>query len=252
MPALRRPLSRPLIRRLNREHGPLHRQATAQLRAAIVQGRLGIGAELPKEAELAEAFGVSLITVRHALRELEAEGLIRKRPAKAAIVVSATPRLPAPRPLNSLEDVVAATEGARLAISGYGLRRSTEAAGVFGLDPSQPLHCLRGRLLVEGTPLSEITIFFPPAIGERLTRADFDDVVVFRSVERRLGIRLSGARITVTAESADAALARALETEEGAPVLVSRMLWHGEDGLPVELTIARHRADRYSLSYEFP
>jgi GntR family transcriptional regulator len=123
---------------------------------------------------------------------------------------------------------------------------------VFGLDPAEPLHCLRGRLLVEGAPLSEITIFFPPAIGARLTRADFDDVVVFRSVERRLGIRLSGARITVTAERADAALARSLETEEGAPLLVSRMLWRAEDGAPVELTIARHRADRYSLSYEFP
>lgn len=248
MPAARRTLTR----KLNREDGPLHRQVTAQLRGAITEGRTAVGAELPKEAELAAGFGVSLITIRHALRELEAEGLIRKRPAKAAIVVSATPRLPAPRPLNSLEDVVAATEGARLAIATYGLRRSDEAADAFGLDPAIPLHCLRGRLLVDGTALSEITIFFPPAIGARLSRADFDDVVVFRSVERRLGIRLSGARITVTAERADAALARSLETEEGAPILVSRMLWRGKDGTPVELTIARHRADRYSLSYEFP
>ena len=243
---------RALTHGLNRDDGPLHRQVTTQLRGAILDGRVAVGAELPKEAELAAGFGVSLITIRHALRELEAEGLIRKRPAKAAIVISATPHQPAPRPLNSLEDVVAATEGARLAISGYAMRRSAEASQVFGLDPTLPLHCLRGRLLVEGTVLSEITIFFPPAIGARLTRADFDDVVVFRSVERRLGIRLSGARITVTAESADAALARTLETEEGAPVLVSRMLWRAEDGAPVELTIARHRADRYSLSYEFP
>jgi GntR family transcriptional regulator len=243
---------RPLTRRLSREHGPLHRQATAQLRGAIIQGRLALGAELPKEAELAAGFGVSLITVRHALRELEAEGLIRKRPAKAAIVISATPHLPAPRPLNSLEDVVNATQGARLAIASYRPRRSPEAAEAFGLDPALPLPCLRGRLVAGRTPLSEITIYFPPAIGERLSRADFDDVVVFRSVERRLGIRLTGARITVTAERADAALARALEAEEGDPMLVSRMLWRGEDGAPVELTIARHRADRYSLSYEFP
>ena len=117
-----------------------------------------------------------------------------------------------------------------------------EAAEAFGLDPALPLHCLRGRLLVDGTTLSKITIFFPPAIGERLSRADFDDVVVFRSVERRLGIRLSGARITVTAERADAALARSLDAEEGDAVLVSRMLWRGEDDTPVELTIARHRA----------
>jgi GntR family transcriptional regulator len=73
---------------------------------------------------------------------------------------------------------------------------------------------------------------------------------VFRSVERRLGIKLSGARIMVSAELADAALARSLKTQPGTPILVNRMLWRAADGSPVELTVARHRADRYSLSYD--
>ena len=39
--------------------------------------------ELPKEAEIAERFGVSLITVRQALRDLAADGLIRSaRPSR--------------------------------------------------------------------------------------------------------------------------------------------------------------------------
>ncbi len=239
-------------RRLSRAGGPLYRQAAAQLRAAIGAGRIGVGADLPTEAALAAGFGVSLITIRHALRELEQEGMIRKRAAKAAVVVASAPSQPAARPLNSIEDVVAATSGAELRIGSFGPRRSAEAAAIFGLDAGTELHCLRGRLLSDGAPLSEITIYFPPEIGARLSRTDFDDVVVFRSVERRLGIRLHGARITVTAELADAALARSLEIEEGGPVLVSRMLWRDAAGAPVELTIARHRADRYSLSYDFP
>jgi GntR family transcriptional regulator len=243
--------SKRLTRRLQRADGPLYRQAARTLRAAITGGELPVGAELPTEAELAAGFGVSLITVRHALRELETEGLIRKRAAKAAIVVERAERAPAARPLNSLEDVIAATRNAKLLIAGYGKRASAEAAAVFGLDPGTALHCLRGRLLVDGLPLSEITIFFPPRIGARLSRADFDDVVVFRSVERRLGIRLTGARITVGAELAGGRLARALNYEEGGPVLVSRLLYRAEDGAPVELTIARHRADRYSLTYDF-
>ena len=239
-------------KRIARGASPLYRQAAVQLRAAIAAERLALGAELPTEAALARGFNVSLITVRHALRELEQEGLIRKRAAKAALVVASAPRPPAVRPLNSIEDVVAATTDADLRVASYGPRRFAEAAAAFGLDPAATLYCLRGRLLVAGKPLSEITIYFPPGIGARLTRADFDDVVVFRSVERRLGIRLEGARITVTAELADAALARTLDIEPGDPVLVSRMLWRGTDGAPVQLTIARHRADRYSLSYDFP
>ena len=220
------------------------------MRSAIGEGQLALGADLPTEADLARGFAVSLITVRHALRELAAEGLIRKRAAKAAMVIARLPLATVARPLNSLGDVVAGTAGAALRIIDYGKRQSDEAAAAFGLAAGVALYCLRGRMFRDGGPISEVTIFFPPDIGARLNRADFDDVVVFRSVERQLGIKLSGARITVSAELADAALARSLKTQPGTPILVNRMLWHAAEGRPVELTIARHRADRYSLSYE--
>lgn len=235
---------------LQRGGGPLYRQAAAQLRRAIAEGRLRVGSELPAEAELAAGFGVSLITLRHALRELAADGLIRKRAAKTAVVAAALPTLPA-RPLNSLEDIVAGTAHARLEIASYGRELSAEAAAAFGLPAADPLHCLRGRLLDDGAPFSAIAIYFPPGIGDRLVRADFDDVVVFRSVERRLGLRVAGARVTVAAEAADAGLAALLDYQEGAPVLVNRFLYLSESGAPLELTIARHRADRYRLAYEF-
>jgi DNA-binding FadR family transcriptional regulator len=50
-----------------------------QIRAAIVGGRLQEGERLPPERELAEQFGVSRVTVRDALRALEAMGLIEVR-----------------------------------------------------------------------------------------------------------------------------------------------------------------------------
>jgi DNA-binding FadR family transcriptional regulator len=47
-----------------------------QIRTAIVTGRLKAGDRLAPERELAEQFGVSRVTVRDALRSLEAMGLI--------------------------------------------------------------------------------------------------------------------------------------------------------------------------------
>src|SRR3954452_9704998 len=50
-----------------------------QIRTAIVTGRLTEGERLSPERELAEQFGVSRVTVRDALRSLEAMGLIEVR-----------------------------------------------------------------------------------------------------------------------------------------------------------------------------
>src|SRR5438874_10463263 len=50
-----------------------------QIRQAIVSGKLTEGERLAPERELAEQFGVSRVTVRDALRALEAIGLIEVR-----------------------------------------------------------------------------------------------------------------------------------------------------------------------------
>jgi GntR family transcriptional regulator, transcriptional repressor for pyruvate dehydrogenase complex len=52
---------------------------TEQIRRAILEHKLQPGDRLPNERELAERFGVSRVTVRDALRTLEAAGLLEIR-----------------------------------------------------------------------------------------------------------------------------------------------------------------------------
>src|SRR3954447_4391690 len=52
------------------------RQIAAHLREAIRRGELGPGDKLPSETELINHYGVARMTVRQALSELRAEGLV--------------------------------------------------------------------------------------------------------------------------------------------------------------------------------
>ena len=82
------------LQRLIEQSRPRFRTATAlvsdTLRMAIMDGSLGAGEALRQDS-LAEAFGVSRMPVREALRRLEAEGLIEFIPHRGAVVAKAEP-----------------------------------------------------------------------------------------------------------------------------------------------------------------
>src|SRR3954452_24391115 len=60
-------------------------QVTAEIRRAIISGRLDPGQEFSLR-EIAGQLGVSFIPVREALRSLENEGLVHTRPGRSAVV----------------------------------------------------------------------------------------------------------------------------------------------------------------------
>ena len=61
---------------------PAYSRVAEHLRRNIRMGNLVHGASLPPEPELAKDFGISRVTLRHALRLLEQQGLIHKRRGK--------------------------------------------------------------------------------------------------------------------------------------------------------------------------
>jgi GntR family transcriptional regulator len=239
-------------RALLRTNGPLYRQLADLLREPIASGTFPVGAELPKEAILAERFGVSLITVRQALRDLEADGLIRKRSAKPAVVAAKRPAVNLSWKFKNFADMAAYTKDAKLKIKSYRRETSPVLQRVFGLARDESGFCLRGVLQVGDQKKAHVTSYFPPGVGERLSRKDFDDVLIFQSVQKHLGVRLAVAHVTVKAEIADAAIAADLGRPEGSAILAIEMLYQSADQQNIEFTIARHPADIFSITYDAP
>jgi GntR family transcriptional regulator len=66
---------------------PLHSQLSRQIRAMVLAGDLGVGAELPSIRALASRVRVSVITVQRAYESLEQEGLIYARRSQGFVVL---------------------------------------------------------------------------------------------------------------------------------------------------------------------
>ena len=239
-------------RALVRANGPLYAQVADILRDAIAGGGFPVGSDLPKEAVIAERFGVSLITVRQALRDLAADGLIQKRSAKPAVVASLTPTVNLSWNFKNFADVAAFTRDAHLKVRSYRRESSPLLGRHFGLDKGAAGYCLRSVLSVGDQKKAQITTYFPPDVGSRFRKSDFTEVLIFQSVQRRLGVRLAVAHVTVRAELADAKLAADLDIREGAPVLAVEMLYQTFDQRNIELSTARHPAELFSITYDLP
>lgn len=80
-----------------------HARLAAHLRDAIGSGEYEVGGRLPAEHELCAAHGLSRGTVRVALRSLEDQGLISRRPGAGTTVLSR-------RPLDAYAPVVASRD----------------------------------------------------------------------------------------------------------------------------------------------
>lgn len=228
---------------------PLYRSLMETLRRTIVQGQWGVGQALPSEGEIGARFGVSRITVRHALQLLQFEGYVRTQRARPAVVVAREPTPAGDTRADYLSELIQGTADAQIQMFSWRPEVAPAAAGILGVAPDRPVPCLRGLLRRDGQRLARSTFYFLPAIGERLRLEDFDDAVVFRVVQSRLGVRIADVRMTVWADSADAEDVAQLGCELGSAVLCSRIVYRDERGHPFEVTMARAPAALRSYSF---
>lgn len=158
------------------------RGATARageaIRRRLVEGEYAVGDKLPSEPALAKELGVSRVTVRAALAQLENEGLVDRRHGSGTFVNSVLP-LSASLHLNIGADSLIKSKGRSPGVSQMSWRQ-TQAdeviAAKLGLDVgSTVIHLYRVRT-ADGVPVTIEHDYFadslitehPPNIGHSL------------------------------------------------------------------------------------
>ena len=226
---------------------PLYARLRDELRASILDGRLQPHARLPSENEMTAAYGVSRITVRQALGDLQKEGLIVRLQGKGAFVSQpqATQQL---HRLEGLAEALApqgqAVHSKRLSMKR--LRATPAIAGQLELAPLTELYQLMTLRYLDRQPLSVNVSHFVPGIGERIARIDLSGRDLIEVLERDLGQPVARADVEIRAQAMPAREAKLLRVDAGEPALKVHRLLRAEDGKPLQVETAIYRADVFS------
>jgi GntR family transcriptional regulator len=229
---------------------PLYHQIYVMLRERIVSGRLAIGTLLAGEQEMAKQLGVSRITVKRALNELAARGMVVRHRGRGTTVAGG-----AVIPL-----VASAFDTLVESLQRMGLQTSVELIDVderpAGSKVAERLE-LKPEALVQravrlrrlnGEPFSYLVNYIPALIARRFSREDLATASMLTLLERA-GAAAQEAEQWITAVAANAEIASALEISPGEPLLKIDRVMRGPRRKPVQFIEVHYRPDRYHYHF---
>ena len=230
---------------------PKYHQVYLVLRQQLDEGRYAAG--LPGEMALTREFGVARVTVRRALEQLAAEGLISRSPGRGTVRI---PPAPAAGGTLQAEPGRAHLTGLLENIVSMGLRTSVKVidcqvmpaadtvARQLELGIGHPVQkAVRVRSTREG-PLSHITTHVPAELASRFGRRELAKKPILVLLEES-GVVIGRAVQTLTARLADTTVAPLLEVAVGSPLLAVSRLIRDADERPVQWLQGLYRPDRY-------
>jgi len=219
-----------------------------ELRAQIVSGLYPPHARLPSESELMAQYSVSRITVRHALAELEKEGVLFKLAGKGVFVSK-------PKAFQSLARLQGFAEA--MAHQGHeifndvvafgSIAANAEVAQRLGLAEGDAVSELQRVRYLNRVPVSFDITYVRPHIGARLAREDLATRDVFLIIENDYGIELGFADLAIDALLADAKLSTLLQINLGDPILRIARLTHTARGEPLDFEYLYCRVDNFQF-----
>jgi GntR family transcriptional regulator len=240
-----------MIKPSKRDAIPLYHQIYLLLRDEILSGQRPFGSAVPTEADLTELHDVSRITARRALDELALHGLVERRRRIGTRVAFREPAAPIEGNIDqAVESLIAFGRGTSVRVLDLG-ECPADAAVARHLDLEEGAPVLRAlRLrLTDNAPLGVIESFVPVALDLPLGRqALMRDPLL--ELLRRSGHAIGAGSQTISALSADPALATLLETDSRAAIIRIERVVRDTQGRPLLFTSARYRGDRYRLKLD--
>lgn len=226
---------------------PLWHQVERAILARISEGHWPIGSRIPAEDQLCKLLGVSRITVRHALRNLEESGTLRREHGRGTFVRSAA-LVAGTRNLTSFTDEMATLgmrAGSRL-LTRDAIAATAPVAAALEIGEGERVVRIRRLRLGDNAPIGIQTAHLRFDRAGGLLEEDIAGRSLYAHLQTRYGIIPTEANEVYRVGAVTAEEAGLLEVPVGSPAFVVERTTVDARG-PFEFTLSTMRGDRYLI-----
>lgn len=224
---------------------PLHHQVFRDLTSALEANEWQPGDRMPTERELAERYGCSLITVRHALGELVREGRIERTRGRGTFVLQPRIDRDIAGSMSFAEEMQRrGLDPATRVVTGQIEPAGEAVASALRIAADAPVVYLERVRLGGGEPLILEQARLPAERFPGLLAFDFERRSLYDTLSERYATRIVRARETVEPVMLRRREASLLELPTRALALQISGVAHAADGSPVEVARSFVRGDR--------
>ena len=200
----------------NREVIPLYSRIAYSLRHKILSGQLEPGSRISSEDQLAEFYGVSRVTIRMALSQLENENLINRNRGKGTFVSQNIKIHYAPI-FKSIRDFVLKTQGSDIKpltiknVKVSETRIAHDIRSFFNLSNEDEIGQIQRVLMVDGAPRAFYENFMRPELAFHITPEEiFKKKAIVRILKDHAGIKIGKGEAFLQAMPLDPDIAKIL------------------------------------------
>ncbi len=231
---------------------PLYHQIYLILRDAILEGRYD-DVPLPGELTLAKRFSVSRVTMRRAIQDLVAEGLVARGRGKGTFVKPRTPNSAIGQSqllsASALRLQASGDSSDLQLISSKRVMPTNEVAKILQIPSDAVVEELIRLRRFDRQPVAYLTSYVPEELSRKICRRRLRERPILTLLEEA-GINVSKAKQSINAKLADAVVASALMVPVGAPLLSISRVAFDEKARPVQYLKGLYRPDCYDYRIE--
>jgi GntR family transcriptional regulator len=224
---------------------PLYHQSYLTIRQRLLEGVYPLNEPIPSEEEIRHEFGVSRVTIRRALAELEAEGLIRRKRGSGTYPAEQKADVSIRSNISGLyENLITLGLNTKAQVVTYELIEAPRfLSRIDERFTGEVLHIDRIRQL-KGEPFSFLESYIPGDLADKIDQSDLTNKPLIMLLEMN-GIEAVTAEQALSAVVADADVAAALKVPVGSPLIQMKRLSRDKDHRAIEFFKSYYRPDRF-------